>query len=375
MNASPNMTEKIRKVLVQLPEVCFDFFMDIEPRTTALTRLNYAYDLRTFFTYIATNIYSFDKPVAEFTVEDIARIQSRHINMYLEYLNSYTQVIQATSRSGSNETVMRYEKQRQNGNSGKKRKLVAIRVFFRFLFKHKYIKQNPADLIEVPKIPEKAIVRLETDEVERLFDTLEKPDQLTHRQMQYALSTHERDVAIISLMLGTGIRVSECVGINLSDIDWSQRRFRIIRKGGNEAILYFNREVLTALQAYRRIRESLTPLPGHEDAFFLSLQNRRISQRSVQMLVKKYAHIAAPVKHITPHKLRSTFGTSLYQKTGDIYLVADVLGHKDVNVTRRHYADMSEDKRKLAAEVTELHPKKISPNPAAPSPASDDATN
>ncbi len=74
--------------------------------------------------------------------------------------------------------------------------------------------------------------------------------------------------------------------------------------------------------------------------------------------MKKYAHIAAPVKHITPHKLRSTFGTSLYQKTGDIYLVADVLGHKDVNVTRRHYADMSEDKRKLAAEVTELHPGK-----------------
>ena len=73
------------------------------------------------------------------------------------------------------------------------------------------------------------------------------------------------------------------------------------------------------------------------------------------MLVKKYAHIAAPVKHITPHKLRSTFGTELYRKTGDIYLVADVLGHKDVNVTRRHYADMSEDKRKYAAEVTQLH--------------------
>ncbi len=202
--------------------------------------------------------------------------------MYLEYLNSYTQVIQATSGSGEKETVTQYKKQRQNGNSGKKRKLVAVRVFFRFLFKHKYISQNPADLIEVPKIPEKAIVRLETDEVEKLFDTLEKPDQLTHRQMQYALSTHERDVAIIFLLLGTGIRVSECVGINLDDIDWARRRFRIIRKGGNEAILYFNDEVLDALNAYRRIRELITPLPGHESAFFLSLQNRRISQRSVR---------------------------------------------------------------------------------------------
>ncbi len=366
MNQSPDMTEKIRKVLVQLPEVCFDFFMDIEPRTTALTRLNYAYDLRTFFSYISTNIYSFDKPIEAFTVDDIGRIQPRHINMYLEYLNSYTQVLHTTNGSGENETVTHYKKQRQNGNSGKKRKLVAVRVFFRFLFKHKYINQNPADLIEVPKIPEKAIIRLETDEVEKLFDTLEKPDQLTHRQMQYALSTHERDVAIISLILGTGIRVSECVGIDLADIDWERRRFRIIRKGGNEAILYFNDEVLDALNAYRRIRESITPLPGHEQAFFLSLQNRRISQRSVQMLVKKYAHVAAPVKHITPHKLRSTFGTTLYQKTGDIYLVADVLGHKDVNVTRRHYADMSEDKRKLAAEVTQLRPNKFSQNPIVP---------
>jgi len=360
LDKSAAMTEKIRKILVQLPEICFDFMMDIEPRTTPLTRLNYAYDLKTFFTYITKNIYSFDKPIVELTTNDIARIQPRHINMYLEYLNAYTQTITEISDDGE---IITHQKQRINSNSGKKRKLVAIRVFFKFLYKHKYITHNPADLIEVPKIREKAITRLESDEVEKLFTTLDHPEGMSHRQIQYSLSTHERDVAIISLLLGTGIRVSECVGIDLEHIDWEHNRFKITRKGGNEAILYFNAEVHNALASYYNIRKEIPALPGHENAFFLSLQNKRISQRSVQLLVKKFAHIAAPVKRITPHKLRSTFGTELYHKTGDIYLVADVLGHKDVNVTRRHYADMSEDKRKLAAEITQLRPDNSTQNP------------
>ena len=97
------------------------------------------------------------------------------------------------------------------------------------------------------------------------------------------------------------------------------------------------------------------PQPGHEDALFLSLQNKRISVRAVQIMVKKYASQAAPLKkHLSPHKLRSTFGTNLYHETGDIYLVADVLGHSDVNTTRRHYAAMSDDRRRLAAKAVHL---------------------
>jgi site-specific recombinase XerD len=343
--------ERIRKILAELPEICFDFFLDIEPRTTLLTRLNYAYDLRTFFTYLSKNIYGFEKPINELTISDIAEIKSRHINLYLDYLNSYTRTIDGNS--DDDDTV--HELFRKNGNTGKKRKLVAIRVFFKFLYKHKYLASNVADLIEVPKIREKVIVRLENDEVQKLFNVLEQPSGLSKRQCEYALSTQERDMAIITLMLGTGIRVSECVGIDMDDIDWEHSRFKITRKGGNEAILYFNDEVLEALKTYCAIRTQIVPVSGQEKAFFLSLQKKRISQRSVQILVKKYAHVATPIKHITPHKLRSTYGTALYQKTGDIYLVADVLGHKDINVTRRHYAAMSEEKRKMAADAVRLH--------------------
>ena len=169
-------------------------------------------------------------------------------------------------------------------------------------------------------------------------------------------------MAILSLFLGTGIRVSELVGINIDDIDFSINGFLVTRKGGNQAILYFPDEVSQVLRDYMALRLTLTPEPGHESAFFLSLQNKRISVRAVQIMVKKYASLAAPLKkHLSPHKLRSTFGTNLYHETGDIYLVADVLGHSDVNTTRRHYAAMSDDRRRMAAGKVRLRADE--PNP------------
>jgi site-specific recombinase XerD len=110
--------------------------------------------------------------------------------------------------------------------------------------------------------------------------------------------------------------------------------------------LYFNDEVASALSDYVDIRADKDKI---DSPLFLSLQEKRISQRTVQELVKKYARVASPLKKITPHKLRSTFGTNLYKQTGDIYVVADCLGHKDVNTTKKHYAAITEDIRRKAA--------------------------
>ena len=109
-----------------------------------------------------------------------------------------------------------------------------------------------------------------------------------------------------------------------------------------------------ALKAYLEERANDPTIPKDEHALFLSLQKKRIGVRAVEKLVKKYASIAAPLKHITPHKLRSTFGTNLYRETGDIYVVAAVLGHKDVNTTRKHYAAIQEDIRRTAADKVKL---------------------
>ena len=173
--------------------------------------------------------------------------------------------------------------------------------------------------------------------------------------MEYHKKTKIRDVALLTLLLGTGIRVSECVGIDINDINFDEGALKIRRKGGYETVLYFGDEVEIALLDYLEEREQIIPAEGHENALFLSLQNRRMAVRSVEKLVKKYAMIAAPLKKkISPHKLRSTFGTSLYQETGDIYLVADVLGHADVNTTRKHYAAMSDQRKREAAKRVTL---------------------
>lgn len=206
----------------------------------------------------------------------------------------------------------------------------------------------------MPKIHEKNIVRLDPDEVAELLDMVESGEQLTERQQMYHERTKTRDLALLTLLLGTGMRVSECVGIDLDDLDFKNYGVKVHRKGGAEVVLYFGDEVAEALENYLIERRGINAEPGSTNALFLSLQNKRISVRAVENLVKKYSKLVTNLKNITPHKLRSTYGTSLYRETGDIYLVADVLGHKDVNTTRKHYAAIEDDRRRMAAKYVHL---------------------
>ena len=262
--------------------------------------------------------------------------------MFLEYLTYYTKPILTISK-------IEY----QNDERGKSRKLAAIRTFYSYFYKKAKISNNPPSLVESPKIHDKNIVRLEVDEVARLLDEIESGESLTDTQ-KYHNYTKLRDLAIITLLLGTGLRVSECVGLNINDIDFDVNGLKIIRKGGNDMVIYFGEEVEEALRNYLEERLKKQPKAGHEEALFLSMQNRRLTVRSVQNLVKKYSALVTKLKNISPHKLRSTYGTNLYQETGDIYLVADVLGHKDVNTTRRHYAQIDDQRRRKAAKVVKL---------------------
>ena len=208
----------------------------------------------------------------------------------------------------------------------------------------------------MPKLHDKAIIRLDTDEVVLLLDFVESAgEHLTGQALNYYKKTRDRDIAILTLLLGTGIRVSECVGLDIKDVDFKNNGIMVTRKGGNQMVVYFGDEVAEALKNYMAgDREAATPLPGHEQALFLSTQRKRMGVQAVENMVKKYARQVTPNKKITPHKLRSTYGTSLYKETGDIYLVADVLGHKDVNTTKKHYAAIDDNRRRKAASAVKL---------------------
>ena len=334
-----NNNKKLRTMLKELPAFCMMFFRGIEPNTSSRTRIAYAYDLGIFFNFIKDSnpIYA-NTAIKDFTIDILDKITVTDVEEYLDYLKVYS----------------KNDSEHINKETGIKRKLSSLKSFYNYFFNNELIKDNPPAKVKVPKLHEKESIRLDSDEVARLLDEAESGEKLTEHQKAFHEKTKLRDVALLTLLLGTGIRVSECVGIDIKDIDFKNSGIKIRRKGGYESVVYFGDEVELALLDYMEQRENIIPVVGHEEAFFLSLQNKRMSVRSVENLVKKYSGLVTSLKHITPHKLRSTYGTTLYKETGDIYLVADVLGHKDVNTTRKHYAALEEERRRNARNIVHL---------------------
>ncbi|MDR3263071.1 MAG: tyrosine-type recombinase/integrase [Clostridiales bacterium] len=330
--------KKLKLLTGELPRFASEFFVGIADRTSILTRINYAYDLRIFFDYLKNEV--FKKDVPSITLADLDALSVTDIEAYLQYLSIY--------EFRDNENI--------NQERGKARKLSTLRSFFKYFFNKEKLTANTASKVSLPKLHEKGIIRLDVDEIASLLNEVESGANLTKKQKDYHAKYYKRDLAMLTLFLGTGIRISECVGLNINDIDFRNYSFKITRKGGNQAILYFSDEVADALSVYLDERVEIETAQD-EEALFLSAQNRRIGVRAVENLVQKYSRIITPLKNITPHKLRSTYGTALYRETNDIYVVAEVLGHRDVNTTKKHYAAMSEDVRRDAAGKVKLRDK------------------
>lgn len=335
--------QKLRTMLKELPPFCTEYFRGIEPRTSTRTRIAYAYDLSVFFDFLKKENPVFSKmDRMDFRLEHLDQLTVTDLEEYMEYLKYRF--------NENNKEVINKER-------GIMRKISSLKSFYNYFFRVEKIKTNPAALVRLPKLHDKEIIRLDIDEVAMLLDEVEQGENLTDRQKAYHDRTKVRDLALLTLLLGTGIRVSECVGLDIHDVDFKNGGIHIHRKGGKEVTVYFGAEVEDALNDYLAERQQIDPEPGSENALFLSMQRKRMNVRSVENLVKKYAKIVTPLKKITPHKLRSTYGTNLYRETGDIYLVADVLGHSDVNTTKKHYAALEDERRRSARNAVRLREK------------------
>ena len=330
---------KLNEMLGDLPPFCSVFFIGIQDTTTPLTRLNYAVDLKLFFNYLVTYETQFyNRPIQSITISDIDEIDAQLIERFMAYISYYDK---------EDGTVF------TNGERGKLRKLSSLRAFFKYFFCKDMLRANVASKVRSPKLHEKPIIRLEENETAELMYSCDTLTGFSNHQKKYNENFKTRDNAIISLFLTTGIRVSECVGLNVDDINFNLNSFRVTRKGGNQVILYFGEETAEILKNYLLYRDTLQ-IPKEEQALFISSQKKRMSVRSMEYLVKKYARVATPLKKITPHKLRSTYGTNLYRETKDIYIVAEVLGHRDVNTTKKHYAAITDDVRRSVAGKVKL---------------------
>ena len=326
--------ELIRNICDELPPYVKKFFRSIQQSKSSRTRLGYARDIKTFYEYIC-EAYT-DVPCEspkDVTLDILSSIDAMFIEDYMD-----GRVI-------------------TNGKASIKRKITALSVFYSYFYRNDLVSQNPVAKIERPRLHDKQIVRMDAAETANFLDTVEYGVNLTNKQLQYHEKTKTRDLALLTLMLSTGIRISECVGLDINDVDLDNTSIKITRKGGKEAIVYFSDEAIEPLEAYIQERKKIEAQKGHENALFLSSQKKRISVRTVENMVKKYSQSSVPLKHITPHKLRSTYGTALYQETSDIYLVADVLGHSDVNTTRKHYADIDNERKRMARNKVQLREK------------------
>ena len=208
---------KLREVLRTLPEFSRDYFRAIDTTTTTKTRISYAYDIRIFFQFLLEQNPAFkDWSMDAFTVDVLDQITAVDLEEYEEFLKVYK-----SADSSKTET---------NGERGVKRKISALRSFYAYYYKHEMITTNPSVLIDVPKIHEKNIIRLDTDEVAMLLDYIEHcGDTLTGQKRMYHEKTKDRDLAIVTLLLGTGIRVSECVGLDVEDVDFKNNGIKVIR--------------------------------------------------------------------------------------------------------------------------------------------------
>ena len=338
-NLSAIQHEKLKVILSDLPSFCCDYFdyCDGTLNRSTATMLEYAYDIRSYFKFIAAGnplINSYH----DVTLDILDKMTPRDIQEYMSYLRSHK------DESGRIVT---------NDANARARKLSSLRSFYQYYFAFAGLHSNPAKLISSPKLHQKKQPRLDSEEIKELLTDVITVGALDDNKRPYAIRSNLRDTAIIALLGGTGIRVSELVGIDLNDIDWEHNSIKIVRKGGNEDIVYFGEEISKYMADY--IDNERKPGDKKENALFVASrgEKKRLTVRSVERIVSKYSAASIPSKKISPHGLRRTFGTNYYEATSDLYAVADALGHKNIQVTKDHYADISDRKKQQVKEFSD----------------------
>lgn len=323
------ISTKADNIISQLPAFSLRYFWHLKDENSSpRTLLQYAYALRRFFNFIAALPCMKEVDIQTAEASDVMdRLQIDDIQMFSRTLDYYH-----TTDSKGHTTAHVYSP------SGKAAIMCSIRSFYRYMFTIRQINNNLADIIDIPSVPAHKKNVLTKDQVHRLIEAVSDYTGMNNREIALRKKVEKRDLAIIMLLLGTGIRISELIGIDMKDIDIYNASILVTRKGGREDFVYFSSEVENALQDYiYNGRDTLEPDESCMNALFISNQHKRLSVRSVQKLLEKYSEIAGLNINVTPHTCRRTFGTHIYEQTRDVYLTQQVLGHESVETTSKHY--------------------------------------
>ncbi len=342
---------RIDEYLQELPAYVSAYINSLTTSKQPRTRLEYTKDIFQFFTYLSHTTGT-EYPI-DITFDQLEKLNSDDINQYTSYLSSYD-----ASRGG---TVKVWgKKDRVNNKASLKRKIAALRGLFMHLCLNGFrfadgtqrkLQSNPMLAVRTPKVDEKNIIRLDDDEVNELISVVRHPKLTNKKSEQLFEKTKERDFAIIMVLLGTGIRLSELISMDLEHINFKTKEIKVLLKGGREGLSYFDNEVEEALLSYLEVRDLFKPAPGYEHALFLSLQHKRLTAKAVENLLLKYAGMINTNKHITCHVLRKTYGCRAYEATHDLMATASALHHKSPTVTKKHYVTEDEKQQRSIASL------------------------
>ena len=328
----------------ELPSFLRGYFAYLKGNVLPMTRLAYLHDVKFFFQYLIseTDLTRAETP-SRISLEDLQEIQAADVNMFIDYCRRY--------KVETENTVYMYE----NTNKTLALKKSSVSVLFKYLYRDGLVEKNITDgfdPIRVPKPGEKEIKALQDDEVMIMLDAVTSGAGLTEHEKCYWQKTKLRDKAILIMFLTYGLRLSELQQLNVSSFNFGRGEFKIYRKRGKESIMPLNNSVTAVIHDYidnERLPDDRLE-EQHKDALFLSLQGKRMTDRQIRELVKKYTSIALKTSHsagYSPHKLRATAATSLIGRGNSIFDVAALLDHEQVTTTQLYARQKANVKRDL----------------------------
>ena len=332
----------------QLPKYLRGYFAYLKGNVLPMTRLAYLHDVKFFFQYL---INETDLTEAETTsqikLQELNEIKAIDVNMFIDYCRKYT--------VETDKNIHVYE----NTNKTLARKKSSISVLFKQLYRDGLLDKNITDgfdPIRVPKPGEREIKALQDDEVMIMLDAVTSGAGLTKHEHAYWEKTKLRDKAILVTFLTYGLRLSELQQLNVSSFNWNRGEFKIYRKRGKEALMPLNQSVTMVIKDYIELERPAEDriIDGHQDALFLSLQGRRMTERQIRELVKKYTSIAMETTRkagYSPHKLRATAATSLIGRGNSIFDVQALLDHEQVTTTQLYARHKMNVKRDLVKDM------------------------
>lgn len=286
------LSQKIPLALKELPPFITDYYNGLGNSISAKTMLSYSYDLKTFFNFLIQTIPELqNRSIVDITLNDLDHLVVTDFVKFREFVASYADPQTKIIRKNEARTITR--------------KLATLRSLFSYLYRHDMISHNEPSKLQMPEIESTDAIRLNQNEISELLNYIETcRSELTAHQKKYYMKTVARDLAILTLLLGTDLRISECTGLNFDDLNIDNNYVLITKKGKGELMVHFGSEVHDALENYLEYRDQIEARPGHEKAIFLSMQRKRISVDAVENMVRKYATIVTPDKHVTLEKLR-----------------------------------------------------------------------